>query len=37
MRQTLMKTTLVSAVIGAALAVPAQADVTVASWAVRTR
>ncbi|XXK21246.1 extracellular solute-binding protein [Arenicellales bacterium nBUS_48] len=32
MRQTLMKTTLVSAVIGAALAVPAQADVTVASW-----
>ena len=32
MRQTLMKTTLASAVIGAALAVPAQADVTVASW-----
>ena len=32
MRQTLMKTTLASAVIGAALAIPAQADVTVASW-----
>ena len=32
MRQTLMNTTLASAVIGAALAVPAQADVTVASW-----
>ena len=32
MRPTLMKTTLASAVIGAALAVPAQADVTVASW-----
>lgn len=32
MRQTLMKSTLASAVIGAALAVPAQADVTVASW-----
>ena len=32
MRQTLMKTTLASAVIGAALAVPAQAAETVASW-----
>ena len=32
MRPTLMKTTLASAVIGAALAIPAQADVTVASW-----
>ena len=32
MRQTLMKTTLASAVNGAALAIPAQADVTVASW-----
>jgi putative spermidine/putrescine transport system substrate-binding protein len=32
MRNHLMKTTLASAVIGAALAVPAQADVTVVSW-----
>ena len=32
MRNHLMKTTLASAVIGAVLAVPAQADVTVVSW-----
>ncbi|MEK9742950.1 MAG: hypothetical protein VW493_03600, partial [Gammaproteobacteria bacterium] len=32
MRNHLIKTTVASAVIGAALAVPAQADVTVVSW-----